>query len=74
MSIRFLSFFLYESARLKEFSEIISTHQSYGLTLAHLRRYKSWTPIACFGCLGSTDSPADIPTLREWRNWQTRET
>jgi hypothetical protein len=31
--------------------------------------------IACFCCLRHrNDSPADIPTVREWRNWQTRET
>ena len=48
-----------------------------------LVRVDTWTSptvqkldnIACFSCLRHrTDSPADIPTVREWRNWQTRET
>ena len=49
--------------------------QEYGLTVGHIQRYKRLTLLSHFACLliMLEPTPAD-PTMREWRNWQTRET
>ena len=48
---------------------------SYGLTLRYVQRYKSYRTSRVFCRFRHRrDCPADIPTVREWRNWQTRET
>ena len=56
-------------------SEHPSTPQEYGLTVGYFQRYKIPAGTCTFGCLLIIleSAPAD-PTMREWRNWQTRET
>ena len=52
-----------------------STPQEYGLTVGYFQRYKIPAGTCSFGCVFIIleSAPAD-PTMREWRNWQTRET
>ena len=49
--------------------------QEYGLTVGYVQRYKIATGTCLFFCLLIVmESVPAYPTLREWRNWQTRET
>ena len=52
-----------------------SLPQEYGLTVGGIRRYKRLTLLSQFAWLliMLEPTPAD-PTMRAWRNWQTRET
>ena len=56
-----------------------STHtftlREYGLTVGGIQRYKIQTGTCLFDyVLIVQESAPAYPTLREWRNWQTRET
>ncbi len=49
--------------------------QEYGLTVGYIQRYKIPTGTCIFVCVFiMLESAPAYPTMREWRNWQTRET
>jgi hypothetical protein len=53
-----------------------SSPQEYGLTVGRIQLYKiAASPYSCAGLLSQLGIriPA-LPAVREWRNWQTRET
>ena len=51
------------------------TLREYGLTVGGIQRYKIQTGTCLFDYLLIVQESAPAyPTLREWRNWQTRET
>ncbi|MDN5943362.1 MAG: hypothetical protein L0H94_15890, partial [Nitrospira sp.] len=53
--------------------EHTSTLPEYGLTVICIQRYKILTGTYLFDCLLIVpESAPAYPTLREWRNWQTR--
>ena len=49
--------------------------QEYGLTVGYIQRYKIPTGTCIFVCVFiMLELAPACPTMREWRNWQTRET
>ena len=49
--------------------------QEYGLTVGRIQRYKiAASPCSCACLLTRLEPVAVLPAVREWRNWQTRET
>ena len=54
---------------------ILPSPQEYGLTVGYIQRYKIpiGTCIFVYMLIMLESAPA-YPTMREWRNWQTRET
>ena len=49
--------------------------QEYGLTVGYIQRYKIPIGMCIFVyMLIMLESAPAYPTMREWRNWQTRET
>ena len=49
--------------------------QEYGLTAGRIQRYKiAASPCSCVCLLTRLEPFAVLPAVREWRNWQTRET
>jgi hypothetical protein len=52
-----------------------SSPQEYGLTVGRIQRYKiAASPCSCVCLLTRLEPIAVLPAVREWRNWQTRET
>ena len=52
-----------------------SSPQEYGLTAGRIQLYKiAASPYSCACLLTRLEPVAVFPAVREWRNWQTRET
>ena len=72
LTIHDISCLIYPSL---ETAAIFLPPQEYGLTVDCVQRYKIPSETGLFVCLFIVlESTPAYPTLREWRNWQTRET
>ena len=61
--------------RIATIFDSIPIPRSYGLTLGYIQRYKSHTTSRVFAIqYTETTAPRRSALVREWRNWQTRET